>query len=151
MKKHESLEQNRVRQPGAGGVGKKSAPKPPGAKAVKLSPPRQGEPAGLLEEECKGSEAYAVTFEYFNPDAREVLVAGSFNGWQPTATPMSRQRGGKWFSQVLLPPGHYEYRFVVDGKWQDDPMAAHFVANAFGGLNCVIEVKTMAAGASQRT
>ena len=96
---------------------------------------------GLLEEHFPDSEAHAVNLEYFNPAAREVLVAGSFNDWQSRATPMTKQRGGKWTTKLLLQPGQYEYRFVVDGEWQDDPMAAHFVANPFGGLNCVVEVK----------
>jgi 1,4-alpha-glucan branching enzyme len=91
-----------------------------------------------------------VSFEYYNPTAREVLVAGSFNDWQPAANPMSKQRGGKWSTELLLKPGCYEYRFVVDGQWQDDPMAARFVANAFGGLNCVIEVKTTEPSAAAR-
>jgi len=90
-------------------------------------------------------EAHAWCFEYYNPAAKEVSVAGTFNDWQPAATPMRKGPGGKWSTEFLLKPGHYEYRFVVDGQWQDDPMAARFVANPFGGLNCVVEVKPMAA------
>lgn len=83
--------------------------------------------------------------------AREVLVAGSFNDWQPRATlMMTKQRGGKWSTELLLKPGQYEYRFVVDGQWQDDPMAARFVANSFGELNCVVEVKPTAVPAASR-
>jgi 1,4-alpha-glucan branching enzyme len=150
MKKSASLEENRVRQPRAGRVGKASAPTLATTKTVKLAPARKGEPIGLLEEHFPDSEAHAVSFEYFNPVAREVLVAGSFNDWQPRATPMGKQRGGKWSTELLLKPGRYEYRLVVDGQWQDDPMAARFVANPFGGLNCVVEVKSTAtADASQ--
>lgn len=89
-------------------------------------------------------EAQGVCFEYYNPAAKAVSVAGSFNDWQPDATPMSKERGGKWTTEILLPPGDYEYRFVVDGQWLDDPMASRFVANPFGGLNCLLEVKPMA-------
>lgn len=85
-----------------------------------------------------------VNFEYFNPAAHEVSVVGTFNGWQPGVTPMKKQRGGKWSTGLLLAPGRYEYRFLVDGQWQDDPMAASFVSNPFGGLNCVVEVKAVA-------
>ena len=53
---------------------------------------------------------------------------------------MINQLEGKWSAEVPLNPGRYEYRFVVDGRWQDDPMAARFVGNPFGGLNCVLEV-----------
>lgn len=138
-----------MRQPGAGRVGKVSAPAA-AAKAVKLAPARKGEPIALLEEHFPDHEARGVSFEYFNSTAREVLVAGSFNDWQPAATPMSKQRGGKWSTELLLKPGRYEYRLVVDGHWQDDPMAARFVANAFGGLNCVVEVKTTAGPTAAR-
>jgi 5'-AMP-activated protein kinase regulatory beta subunit len=151
MKKSASLEQNRVRQLRAGGGGgRKRAATVATAEGVKLSPARKGEPIGLLEEHFRDSETHAVSFEYFNSTAREVLVAGSFNGWQPKATPMTEQRGGKWSAEILLPPGQYEYRFVVDGQWQDDPMAARFVANSFGGLNCVVEVKPMETPATRR-
>lgn len=95
----------------------------------------------LLPEHCPNSAPHRVTFEYFNPTAREVFVAGTFNAWQPGATPLTKQRGGKWSAELLLKPGHYEYRLVVDGQWQDDPMAARFVANPFGGLNCLREVR----------
>ena len=146
MKKSSSLEEKRIREPRAAGAKRTTL----SAKAVKPSLPTRSGPVGLLEEHFPDSEAHAMTFEYFNPDAREVLVAGSFNGWQPKATPMSKQREGRWSAEILLPPGQYEYRFVVDGQWRDDPLAARFVANSYGGLNCVVEVKATAAPPARR-
>ena len=134
--------ENGIRQPRTGGIRKANVPTVSTAKDVKLSPSRKQEPVGLLEEHfAEDGEVHAVSFEYFNPDAREVLLAGSFNEWQPNATPMTKQRGGKWSTEVLLQPGQYEYRFVVDGRWLDDPMASRFVDNTFGELNGVVEVK----------
>lgn len=150
MKKSEASGPSRLRQTRTAGIGTKSVPASATVKPAKLSPARKAEPAALLEEHFTNSEAHTVTFEYFNPDAREVLVAGSFNDWQPQATAMSKQRRGKWSTQILLPPGQYEYRFVVDGQWEDDPMAARFVANSFGGLNCVVEVKPIAAPSARQ-
>jgi 1,4-alpha-glucan branching enzyme len=154
MKKSASLENtiaNRSRQPRAASVRKSGVPVVTTAMKVKLSPARRQEPAGLLEEHFAGDgEVHAVSFEYFNPAAGEVLLAGSFNGWQPRSAPMTKRRGGKWSTELLLPPGQYEYRFVVDGQWQDDPMAARFVANSFGGLNCVVKVKAAATPAVTR-
>ena len=37
---------------------------------------------------------------------------------------------------VMLVPGTYEYRAVVDGRWVSDP-AAPAVANGFGSTNSV--------------
>jgi 1,4-alpha-glucan branching enzyme len=140
MKKSDTTEQNLICQPrDRGTTGKRTSAAVKGG--VKLSPTRQYESAGLLEEHYHDSEVYMVNFNYFNPNAREVLVAASFNDWHAQATPMTNQGEGKWFTQVLLKPGHYEYRLVVDGRWQDDPMAARFVANPFGELNGVLEVR----------
>jgi 1,4-alpha-glucan branching enzyme len=107
--------------------------------------PRHVEPVALLEEHTRDGELRSVTFEYFHPGAREVFLAGAFNGWQSHATPMARQRGGRWTSTILLKPGSYEYRVIVDGQWREDPMSARFVANPFGDLNSVVEVKPMQA------
>ena len=143
MKKSASPGQEGVRRPRPGRVGRVSTPTVEGT-AVKLTPARKGKPAASLKEQFTDSEVCVVSFAFFSPTAREVLVAGSFNDWQPDATPMSKQHGGRWGTEILLQPGCYEYRFVVDGQWQDDPMAGRFVANSFGGLNCVVEVKSAA-------
>jgi len=95
----------------------------------------------LLEEHEGDSEVRTVVFEHFNPTAREVFLVGAFNDWQPRGTPMKKQRGGKWTAELLLKPDAYEYRLIIDGQWEDDPMAQRFVANPFGGLNSVIEIK----------
>jgi 1,4-alpha-glucan branching enzyme len=72
--------------------------------------------------------------------AREVCVAGSFNDWQPTSTPLIGLGDGRWLKELALPPGRYEYRLVVDGQWTDDPSAKEFVPNPLGGRNAVIVV-----------
>lgn len=141
MKKSVSLEQDSFRQPRSGGIRKAGRPAGGKPSAVKLSPALKREPVGLLEERGGDSEVHPVRFDYFNPAAREVMVAGSFNAWQPRATRMTREPGGRWSAKLLLQPGLYEYRFVVDGQWQDDPMAVRFASNPFGGTNCVLEVE----------
>ena len=72
--------------------------------------------------------------------AREVLVAGDFNNWNPV-TPMKAARPGEWRMKLPLRPGRYRYRFVVDGKWVTDPHNQYVEANQFGELNNVIEVE----------
>ncbi len=79
---------------------------------------------------------FAVKFE----DAQKVLLAGDFNNWQPTSTPMLTERPGVWRMSLPLPPGRYRYRFVVDGRWVTDPNNQYVEANQFGELNNVVEV-----------
>ena len=144
MKKMASLKKSRIPQPDLGDVGKK---KPLAPKAVRLPPSRsdkETEPFALLQEHFIHSEVQPVIFEFFNLAATAVSLAGTFNDWQPRVTPMKQQSAGKWMAELMLKPGRYEYRLIVDGRWLDDPMAARFAANPFGGLNSVIEVGTLA-------
>lgn len=123
-----------------GGVGNAETNVSSPAMDIKPSRVRKRQPMALLQEHFPDSGTRAVKFEYINRGASKVFVAGSFNDWQPNATPLLKQRGGKWFTQLFLKPGHYEYRFVVDGQWQDDRSAPGHAENPFGGLNAVIEV-----------
>lgn len=74
------------------------------------------------------------------PSARTVFVAGTFNQWHPTATPLQPLGDDRWAVDLELPPGVYEYRFIVDGLWQHDPAAAQQAPNPFGSLNSVLTV-----------
>ena len=87
-----------------------------------------------------GCGPQCVCLELIRPEAQEVCVAGSFNDWHPSATPMVRLKDGKWAKELSLSPGRYEYRFVVDGQWVDDPAAKEFIPNPFGGANAVLVV-----------
>lgn len=82
----------------------------------------------------------AVPIIFVAPMAKSVAVAGTFNDWQPAAKLLTPTRAGEWKGELKLPPGRYEYLFVVDGKWMPDPKSAEVVPNPFGGVNSVISV-----------
>lgn len=48
--------------------------------------------------------------------------------------------GTGWKATLSLPPGRYEYKFVVDGQWMSDPGAKESVRNDFGGTNSILVV-----------
>ncbi|MFO1501792.1 MAG: glycogen-binding domain-containing protein [Verrucomicrobiota bacterium] len=81
-----------------------------------------------------------MRLELYAPQARQVFVAGSFNGWEPTETALYSAEPGTWVRELELPPGKYEYLFLVDGQWLLDPKAKSFTPNPFGGQNCLMEV-----------
>lgn len=87
-----------------------------------------------------------VKFVLFAPAAHQVAVAGTFNRWDPSATPLaSAGEGGVWTVTLALPTGQHQYAFVVDGqRWVTDP-AAPAVDDGFGRRNSVLSV-TKAAG-----
>jgi len=84
----------------------------------------------------------AVVFVTLYPRAGSVHIAGDFNNWQPEQTPMQKVgESGVWQTEMNLLPGHYRYRLVVDGQWQQDPYNELTELNPFGELNSIIEVK----------
>jgi 1,4-alpha-glucan branching enzyme len=102
--------------------------------AMKTKPRKKAAPAPVTPAE------HAVHFEFHDNDAGAVCLAGSFNAWHPSATPMVPMGGGRWAKEITLPPGVHEYLFVVDGRWIADPGAAVTVSNPFGGINCCVKV-----------
>ena len=85
-------------------------------------------------------ESKRIHFEFTCPTAESVAIAGTFNEWQPNATPMIALGQGRWAKDLALPPGDYEYCLVVDGQWTPDPQATESVPNPFGGVNSVRKV-----------
>ncbi|XP_048235253.1 protein PTST homolog 2, chloroplastic isoform X2 [Ricinus communis] len=53
--------------------------------------------------------------------ASEVLLAGSFDGWN-TKRKMQKSSGGIFSVCMKLYPGKYEIKFIVDGEWKVDPL-----------------------------
>ncbi len=97
-----------------------------------------------------GSGSQCVCLGLTRPDAQDVGIAGSFNDWHPSVTPMIRLDNGKWAKELVLPPGSYEYRFVVDGEWVDDPAATELIPNSFGTANAVLVVAANESPATRR-
>jgi 1,4-alpha-glucan branching enzyme len=66
-----------------------------------------------------------------------VYLAGNFNNWKASANVMKKDKKGIWKAVLSLRPGRYEYRFLVDGNWENDPACCDCVPNEFGSQNCV--------------
>jgi len=82
-----------------------------------------------------------VEFVAIYPKAKSVCLAGDFNGWQPQNTQMAASDdNGRWSIEMPLGAGRYRYRYVVDGRWQQDPYNEQVEANEFGEFNSVVEV-----------
>jgi 1,4-alpha-glucan branching enzyme len=82
-----------------------------------------------------------ATFKFMAPEAQCVLLAGDFNSWNPEAHPLKRSSNGLWKINLNLSPGRYEYRFLVDGQWHNDPDCKSYAPNPFGDDNCLITLK----------
>lgn len=96
----------------------------------------------------KPGSSRSMRFSCFAPTARAVFLAGTFNGWNPEATPLAKDAQGGWGGTVDLVPGHYEFKYVVDGAWCCEPGLREpgrgcpsCVPNPFGTMNCKMEVR----------
>lgn len=87
-------------------------------------------------------ETVLVRFQLAAPDAHQVSVAGSFNGW--TAPGIALRRSvvpGLWVVTLPLPVGEHQYLFRVDGtQWMPDPGAHAQVDDGFGRTNSMLVV-----------
>ncbi len=77
--------------------------------------------------------------------ASDVRIAGDFNGWVPDKGVRSLiESEGEtriWTKIILLNPGTYQYRYVVDGEWREDPDNPEVSSSAVGGRNSVLVVR----------
>jgi len=80
-------------------------------------------------------------FSIIAPEAQCVQLAGDFNSWDPNAHPLEKKSDEMWVINLDLSPGRYEYKFLVDGQWQNDPDCSDFASNPFGGENSVLILK----------
>jgi 5'-AMP-activated protein kinase regulatory beta subunit len=81
-----------------------------------------------------------VTFSFESSDAKEVILMGDFNNWNAKKHPMKSNGNGMWNKSVMIPPGKYEYKFLVDRQWEEDPQNDQNCLNCFGTYNNVLKL-----------
>jgi len=81
-----------------------------------------------------------IRFSYVSDEAASVCIAGDFNGWSKDSDCMLKS-GKTWNIALRMPPGRYQYAFIVDGRtWTKDPSALLNADNGFGNENSVVIV-----------
>jgi cyclomaltodextrinase len=97
-------------------------------------------------------------FRYLPTNGRvpkQVHLAGDFNGWSSTATPMPRV-GDAFEASLTLSEGVHYYKFVADDQWLNDPQsnADLEVSDDHGGKNSAVliglDARTLPAPAPDR-
>ena len=143
MKNSRVSRENRISTTGFGRVGLETVESRPNYKETPESAAGKVNPQPTIQpvsERFPALEEQEVILTFFAMEAREVNVAGNFNSWRPDTTPLKNNGAGKWVVRMMLRSGQYEYRFVVDGRWSEDPRASQHVANPFGEFNSVLVV-----------
>lgn len=111
----------------------------------KKAPKKRAAPKSKAKKKAaKRTKATAITCQAEHAGA--VFIAGTFNDWNPEATPMKRAPSGRWRVALQLPPGRHEFKFIVDGEWccapacHGDEPCPQCVPNEHGTMNRVLEV-----------
>ncbi len=82
-----------------------------------------------------------VNFSISAPEARDVYVAGDFNDWHLDESSRMEQESGAWRKRTKLMAGRYHYRFVIDGRWVEDPNNPIRETNPYGEMDSLIEIQ----------
>ncbi len=81
--------------------------------------------------------AETVVFQWQAPKAQKVQLCINSNHWKPV--PLAKQASGKWRLALDLPPGRYEYVYLVDQQWAPDPDKP-LISDGLGSFNNLIYI-----------
>jgi len=92
-----------------------------------------------IESADEGDERRVVlSYHHFSGD--DLQIAGDFNDWIPDNRVETRSFNGTVQKVLKIPPGAYQYRVIIDGEWQEDPVNPVRVPNQMGGTNSLLRV-----------
>ena len=106
------------------------------------SPDLKGKMEEILTQELPKINLAEVVFSVFAPEAKEVYVAGDFNGWELDDDSRMINHNGTWSRKMNLDSGRYHYRFIIDGRWIEDFNNPKREMNPFGQLNSLLEINS---------
>ena len=81
-----------------------------------------------------------VVLDFYAPSAKKVELVGTFSDWTPGVFSLKGPDAvGYWAIAVKLPPGRYEYAFLINGsKLVPDDDGESLRPDGFGGENSVL-------------
>lgn len=81
--------------------------------------------------------------------AKTVTIAGDFNSWSSTETPLKKSKSGDFSVKLELEAGReYQFRYLIDGsRWENDWAADKYIPAPFSATDnsVVVTIKEPAA------
>ena len=71
-----------------------------------------------------------------NLAAKKVLLSGNFNSWNTLKGLMVKTDSG-WIADIKLDAGEYLYKFIINGRWTNDPDNQLKEEDGYGGYNSI--------------
>ena len=96
----------------------------------------------IKKQYLKSKPVCKVTFTVPAEEAKKVAVVGDFNNWNPKGSTLKKLKNGNFKGTVDLEKDNsYEFRYIVDGNWQNEEQADAYAWNDFAGTeNSVLNV-----------
>ncbi|MGL2965025.1 isoamylase early set domain-containing protein [Flavobacterium sp. XGLA_31] len=88
----------------------------------------------IKKQVIKTKPVVKVTFSIEAKEATAVAVVGDFNNWNPAEGELSKLKNGTFKAVFDLPKDHsFEFKYLVDGSYVNDPEADGYAYNDFAG------------------
>jgi 1,4-alpha-glucan branching enzyme len=100
----------------------------------------------LKKQLLKSKPICKVTFRISKDaakNAKEIHVAGDFNNWSETETPLRALKSGEFTAMVEVSndKAEYQFRYIYDGTtWENDWHADDYIDNGYGVDNSVLRL-----------
>jgi 1,4-alpha-glucan branching enzyme len=96
----------------------------------------------IKKQFVKTKQVCKVTFSVAAKEAQNVAVVGDFNNWNPCEGELSQLKNGTFKGVFELDKDtSYEFKYVVDGNFINEPEADSYVWNEYAGSeNSVLAV-----------
>jgi len=88
----------------------------------------------ITKQYLKSKPVCKVTFSVPAEEAKEVKVVGTFNNWDVKTKGLKKLKNGTFKGTVDLEAGSsHEFKYIVDGVYQNDSEADAYAWNDFAG------------------
>ena len=81
-----------------------------------------------------------VVMEFVSNGIEKLQLAGEFNDWVPDKDVDTQIEKGVIRKIINVKPGKYQYRLIIDGKWQKDSSNPYQILNEYGEVNSLLYV-----------
>jgi 1,4-alpha-glucan branching enzyme len=107
---------------------------------------KKSDTSGIKKQYLESNGSCKVTFRLPKEaahGARSVTIAGDFNNWDATRTPLKRLKNGEFKLIMELPRNkEYKFKYLIDSKhWENDWHADKYVPNSYGSDDSVVVVQ----------
>ena len=88
----------------------------------------------IKKQVIKTKPVVKVTFSIEAKEANVASVIGDFNNWNPAAGELSKLKTGTFKATFDLPKDNsFEFKYLVDGNYVNDPESDSYAYNEFAG------------------